>query len=190
MSQHLPDDLDSALAPHLEYFAERVNLLFAYHFCTLEFEHDQDFTRDASENDRAWSLKTIQNACLHTSLIALRDLDDFFTPRNRTTRSDDLRASDFGLARSLSYLTKGERERINKLIAHSTQHGAANVDYKWDILEMMSKAVPLSLAFLDWIKTDYSLLQFNMWTAAAGIYAKTNAVFEYVKKEAEKRRVQ
>jgi len=189
VSKQPPNDLDERLAPHLEYFAERANLLFAYHLCVLEFEGDSDFLRDTSETDRAWSLKTIKNACLHTSLVALRDLDDFFTPRNLRTPIDDLRASDFGLATPLSFLTREERDRINKLIAHTTQRGAANVGCRWEILELLSKAVPQSLAFLDWVKTHYTLKQFNIYTAAVVTHAKTKGIYEYIKKEAESRRM-
>jgi hypothetical protein len=79
----MPDEAarDDELFPLLEYFAEKLNLVFSHFFCTLEFEQDEDLCGDVAKNARTWSLKTIQNACLHTTLIALRDLDDFLTPR-------------------------------------------------------------------------------------------------------------
>jgi hypothetical protein len=83
MNDDSADDLDERIAPHLEYFADRSNLLFAYHFCVLHFQDDDDFRGDPSESDRVWTIKTIQTACLHTSLIALRGLGRFFHPKNK-----------------------------------------------------------------------------------------------------------
>ena len=188
MNEQPSTDRDKLWASHLEYVAERVNLLFAYHLCTLEFERDVDFTGDATKILRAWSLKTIQNACLHTSLIALRNLDDFFTPRNAETWKDDLRASDFEAGKTGSFLSTSERDRINKLIAHTTLHGSSNVDYKWKILAMIERAVAQSLAFLELMKTKSSVNQFNTWTAAIIVHSKTKELFEHIKNEAETRK--
>lgn len=185
MSDDSAENLDRKVAPHLEYFADRSNLLFSYYFYILEFRDDEDFAKEASENDRVWMLKTIQNACLHTSLIALRDLEDFFTARTSRTKQDDLRASDFGMSQSLTFLTAEERKWINKLIAHTTQHGAAKVGYRWDLLELISKAVAQCDAFLEWIKKNYSLEHFNTWTAAAATQAKTKAILKAIQQEAK-----
>ena len=180
------DNLDERIAPHLEYFADRSNLLFAYHFCVLEFRGDEDFHGDPSESDRVWMIKTIQTACLHTSLIALRDLEDFFTPRTKNSKPDDLKASDFGMEIPLRFLTADERNWINKLIAHTTQHGASRVGHRWDILELISKAVAQCDAFLDWIKKNYSLEHFYTWTAAAATQAKTKAILKAIQDESKR----
>ena len=82
ISEDNPEDLDRTYAAHLEYFADRINLLFSYHFWVLEFRGDEDIRDNVAYNDRTWALMTMKNACLHTSLIALRDLDDFLTPRS------------------------------------------------------------------------------------------------------------
>jgi hypothetical protein len=73
------------------YFAERVNLIFSYFYCTLEFEPDEDFRTNPANNGRAWALQTIQSACLHSTLIALRDLNDVLTTRGPHSKPDDLR---------------------------------------------------------------------------------------------------
>jgi len=125
----------------LEYFAERLNLVFSYFFCTLEFSKDDDLSGDAGKSDRAWALQTIQNACLHTTLIALRDLDDFLTPRTTGCRPDDLKASDLGFRRSLSFLGKSERTAINKNIAHSTLPGAFAAGFRWKVFELAKKGI-------------------------------------------------
>lgn len=184
MSDESPEDIDRALAAHLEYFADRTNLLFSYHFCIFEFREDDDFDGNVAENDRAWSLKTIRNACLHTSLIALRDLDDFFTPRTRNIKRDDLRASDFGCPRTLRFLTEDERKWINKLIAHTTQHGALKRGYGWDILELISKAIAQTDAFLEWMKSAYIDSHLDTWLAALGTQARTKSILKAIQTEA------
>jgi len=185
MNNESADDLDKRVAPHLEYFADRSNLLFAYHFSVAEFKGDKDFSKDVSESNRAWALKTIQNACLHSSLMAVRDLDDFFTPRTSKTQMDDLRASDFGMLKSLRFLIDNERISINKLIAHTTQHGSSNLGYKWDIHELIFKAAAQCDAFLEWIKDSCnSSDHFETWTSALAIQAKTKSILKWAQKEA------
>jgi hypothetical protein len=78
MSDHF-GKTDSELAPLLEHFGERSNRVFAYFFCALEYDSDDDMRADSVHNDRAWMLQIIENACIHETLIALRDLDDFFS---------------------------------------------------------------------------------------------------------------
>lgn len=175
---------DDGISPHMEYFAERVNLLFSYYFCFLEIHGDEDLQDDPSVNARTWMLQTMQTACLHTSLIALRDLDDFFTPRTPKSKKDDLKASDFGVNDSLKFLTGTERRSINKLIAHTTRLGASNQLYSWDILELIAKAISQVDQFLDIIKKEYGLLEhFNTYTAAIVLQKKTKSIFDYIKRE-------
>ena len=76
---------DAKLAPLLEHFGERQNRVFAYFYCESEFGGDEDLRADSIHNDRAWTLQIIENACIHETLIALRDLDDFFAPRTKET---------------------------------------------------------------------------------------------------------
>jgi len=179
---------DEELSPKLEYFAERLNLVFSYFFCSLEFEHDEDLLAEPGKNDRAWALQTIQNACLHTTLIALRDWDDFFTPRNGRSESDDIKASDFGLDKNFSFLTKRERQANNKRIAHTTLQGVQEQKSRWDIFELASKGVSQSLEFLKWIEISYPLPHFLLYTAALVSRTKTKAIFESVAREVSKRR--
>ena len=108
-------ELDEKYAPQLEYFSDRSNLLFSYHFFILEFREDEDLNGDLSTNDRTWMLQTMKNACLHTTLMALRDLDEFFNPEK--AYNTDLRAADFGLDESRQFLTATEREQINPVVS-------------------------------------------------------------------------
>lgn len=135
------------------YFSERLNLVFAYFYCIIEFEEDEDFTADPTENGRAWSLKTIRHACRNTTLIALRDLDDVFLPRSSKARRSwpsDFKISDFGYPKGLTFLADAERDRINEEIAHSTLPGSALRTQPWDIFELATKGIQQSLEFLDW----------------------------------------
>jgi len=179
---------DAKLAPLMEHFGERLNRVFAYFFCALEFEGDDDMRADPTHNDRAWTLQIIENACIHDTLIALRDLDDFFTPRTAKTKPDDLKASDFGLKTRLCFLAASEREMINKLVAHTTTVGAQTHGFRWDILELASKGVSQTLEFLKWVEKEYGLRYFYLCTAAIVIWKKVDSQFAFITGEAEKRR--
>ena len=177
------------MSPILEYFAERLNLGFSIFFCLLEFETEKDLHSDPGKNPHAWALQTIQNACLHTSLIALRDLDDFLTQRDCRSRPDDLKAADFGLTQSYGFLTQPERVAINKLIAHSTTHGVQNQRFGWDVFEILAKGVSQSLEFLRWVEKSYPIIpHYNLHTAAVVTRTKTKSIFDCIANEMKKRR--
>jgi hypothetical protein len=131
-------ETDDRLGPLLEYFAERLNRVFAHFLCVLEFRDDEDAKGDPVKNDRTWTLMTIQNACLHESLIAIRDLDDFLAGRDSKTRADDLTSSDFGDKIRRSFLSRSERKAISKLIAHTTTGGASSQGVRWDVWELLT----------------------------------------------------
>jgi len=178
---------DEAVSSRLEYFAERLNLVFSYFFCTLEFREDEDFAGDPGKNARTWALQTIQNACLHTTLTALRDLDDFLTPRTSGgSRPDDLKASDFGFPHPASFLAESERIAINKYIVHSTLPGVRNVDFRWDVFELATKGIRQAMQFLEW--AEEHLQSFTSWSAAMVCRSHTKAIYDYIAKEFEKHR--
>jgi len=179
---------DEKLARLLEHFAERLNLVFAYFFCTLEFEDDEDFAGNPGTSNRTWALQTLQKACLHTTLVALRDLDDFFAPRTEKSRQDDLRASDFGYPGSLTFLGLSEREAINKIIVHSTLPGANAGETRWDIFEMATKCVKQSDQFLEWTEQHLASDAFLTWTAATVCRRKTQAIYGYVARAVDARK--
>ena len=150
------DDDDDAVINLVGYFAERVNLVFSYFYCVIMFGDDEDFTANPFDNARAWGLQTIRDACLHTTLIALRDLDDVMSSRTAGTRDDDLRISDFGYSKRLTFLTKSERERINKEVAHATLPGSEPTKRPWDIFELATKGVCQSLTFMEWVQQHFA----------------------------------
>lgn len=179
---------DEFVSARLEYFAERLNLVFSYFFCTLEFSEDEDFTDNPGKSDRTWALQTIQNACLHTTLIALRDLDDFLTPRTAHSKPDDLKASDLGFPQTGSFLAKLERDDINKRIAHSTSLGVQSVGFRWDVFEIATKGIRQAIQFLEWAEQHFGLEHFLTWSAALVCRRKTQAIYNYIAKEVEKHR--
>jgi hypothetical protein len=153
------DDIDEKLAPRMEYLGERLNRVFAYFFFVFEFDGDEDFDADPAMNPRAWRLATIKCACLETTLMALRDLDDFLRPRDpkKSRFQDDIRASDFGYPGNHSFLNQTEREDINRRVAHTTTTGAASPTFQWDVLELATKGNLQALDFLRWVEKEYGL---------------------------------
>lgn len=186
------DDTDARLTPLMEYFGERLNRTFSFFLCVLEFEDDEDMHADPTSNARAWSLQTIKNACMDTTLIALRDLDDFFTEPDlaklKPHEKDSIWALNFGYGGSHTFLTTSERKMINKLIAHTTTVGAASQGFRWDILELVTKGVSQCLEFLNWIENEYGFAHFNLYTAALVIRNQSRSHLTFVRSEAEKRR--
>ena len=182
------DNTDARLAPLMEHFSERLNRAFAYFFCALEFDGDEDLRADPTHNARAWSLQTIENACIDTALFALRDLDDFLTTRTTHTEPDDIRASDFGYKGSHRFLTPSEREKINKLVAHTTTVGAASQGFRWDVLELATKGVSQCMEFLKWVEKEYGLAHFNLYTAALVIRNRSESQLAFICSEAERQR--
>lgn len=179
---------DETVSAQLEYFAERLNLVFSYFFCTLEFREDEDFAGEPGKSDRTWALQTIQNACLHTTLIALRDLDDFLSPRSPRSKPDDLKASDFGFPHSASFLAESERTAINKNIAHSTLPGVRTVGFRWDVFELATKGIRQAMLFLEWAEKHFGMDHFLTKSAALVCRRKTQAIYDYIAKEVEKHR--
>ena len=178
---------DDALSPLLEYFLERLNRIFAYHFSMVEFA-GEDALRDVSAmNGRAWGLQTIQNACLHDTLMAIRDLNDFLSPRNDRSKPDDLKAADFGYPVNGAFLAVSELRAINKRVAHITQTGVKDQSTPWDIWELISKCVAQADAFLSWIEREYGLGHFLVHSAALVGRTRTKKVHEYLRRKVGRR---
>ncbi len=180
----MPDDdwNDEVVANVLGYFAERVNLVFSYFYCTFEFETDEDFAANPAKNGRAWALQTIRTACLHSTLIALRDLDDVLTPRTQKSKDDDLKVSDFGYPSGHSFLGRSERTRINKMIAHATLPGSKLPAARWAIWALASKGIHQSLSFLKWAEENLD------WSTALFCGTRIQKTYDYFAKIIEERR--
>lgn len=180
---------DESVSAQLEYFAERLNLVFSYFFCTMEFTDDSDFTGESGNRDRTLALQTIRNACLNATLIALRDLDDFLSPRTRHSKADDLKASDFGYATSAGFLAESERNAINKNIAHTTLPGVSGAGIRWDIFELATKGIRQATQFLEWAEKRFGK-HFLSWSAALFSRRRTQEIYDYIAKQVEKHRTE
>ena len=71
--------------------------------------------------EASFEIFTVKNACVESTLLSVRDIDDFFRPRVVSDRGSDLRATDFyGFKSPGPFLFATERESINQWIAHLT----------------------------------------------------------------------
>jgi len=171
---------DEQISHMIGFFADRLNLVFTHFFCTIEFDGDEDFAAPPTiKNARALRLRMIRNACLHTTLLALRDLDDVLDVRRPKKWPTDLKISDFGFPHSLGFLGKSERDSINTIIAHSTIP-SAKISYRWDAFELTSKCIRQSIAFLEWIEKNRD------WSSALFCRTGIQSTYDYVAKELKK----
>lgn len=175
----------------VQHFGERALLVFAWFFFETEFKDDPDKTVTSVLSIRGTSvLPTIQNACFITTLMATRDIDDFFTTRQtanklkRQSNITDLKASDLGLQTDLNFLRDDERLRINKELVHSTDRAAyGNLHDAWNIGELTGRCVSQSLQFLDGLQSSLPPVQYDEAIAAARFFAdRIREAREYVKK--------
>lgn len=158
----------------IAYFADRLSLVFAHFFCAIEFDGDKNSSAPPTLNDpRALGVRMIRSACMHTTLLALRDLDDVLRTRPPKSRPDSIYISDFGYPHSLAFLAVSERTSINKAIAHSTTVGA-DVSHGWDIFKLVTKCLNQSNIFFDWLEQHRDRL--------SALYCRTGiqSTYDYV----------
>jgi len=167
---------DDSMSNMVAFFADRLNRIFAHYFCIIEFYGDKDIkTPPSFSHPRRLGLHSIQAACFHETLMALRDLDDVFSKQSKK-KNDDLRISDYGYPGSLRFLSVSERNSINKAIAHSTTYGA-DISLRWDTFELVSKCVRQSLTFLEWIEKNED------W--GSGFFCRTSiqSTYDYISRK-------
>jgi hypothetical protein len=108
---------------------------------------------------RVGEIQLLENAALESTLMSLRDIDDFFDDVS-ASKPDDLRVADFGVfAHSGRYLTRTERQILNKALAHLTDFRiteAPEVD-TIDGTEAIAKAVNKIEKFLEFLANEFSL---------------------------------
>ena len=179
----------------VQHFGDRVMLVFAWFFFNVEFKDDPDRESLDPLSIRGTSvLPNVHNACFIATLMAMRDINDFFTPREacrtagRPTKITDLKASDLGLESNLSFLAEAERKRINQELIHSTHQAAyGDSDGRWDVGELTAKCISQSVHFLDWIQSNLPPVQYGAAVAAAHFYAeRIREACNYVKKRLAK----
>ena len=104
----------------------------------------------------------LQNAALESSLMSIRDLDDFFASR-LGARSDDIVASDYGYPAGKQFLIFEERDGINKKLAHLTYRAAQERGQfpsqpnrrVWNNADLVGKAGSRFIAFLDHLEMNF-----------------------------------
>ena len=91
MAGNPPVNNNERAALLVQHFGDRVLLVFS-HFCfLLEFKKDQDLLKNPGIDARGFFiLPAIRNACLITTLMAVRDLDDFLSCRGARGRPQSL----------------------------------------------------------------------------------------------------
>ncbi len=125
-----------------------------YHWWTLE-HFNPSFATDTT-------CITIKNAALESSLMSIRDLDDFFLSR-ADARQDDLIASDYGFPAGRNFLSGIERDAINKKLAHLTYRSIQELQKDplrrnprtWNNAEMVNRAASLLLDFFDHLESVF-----------------------------------
>jgi hypothetical protein len=107
-------------------------------------------------------LQLLDIAALESTLMSLRDIDDFFNTR---ARADDLRATDFGAFQDMgSYLQPSEREILNKALAHLTDFRISTKQKavvpppanELDVFDITARAVAMSAKFLDFLSITFA----------------------------------
>jgi hypothetical protein len=179
---------DAELGSAMEYFAERLNRVFSYFFFVIEYTDDEDLKGDPSDSGRVWMLKTMQNACMEMTLIAIRDLEDVLSERRGCQRESDFKAVDLGYPRPASFLTKAERDGINETIAHTTTKGPAAVGWKWEMWDLATRAISQSLDFLNWFEGHYGISYYHAYTAALLCRTQTEKIQSVLASEFDRRR--
>ena len=151
MKSNLPHHEDDSVAEMIHHFGSRLFLVFSSFFFLDEFKKDKEFINKFSKEPypdiRGFSLAIIQTACLNSTLLAIRDLDDFFKPRTRDSRDDVLKASDLEYQVSLEFLTQSERKRISKIIMHSTVTAVENQAAEWTFKNLLQNALLKAFTF-------------------------------------------
>lgn len=101
----------------------------------------------------ASDLIAIKNSALESSLMSVRDLDDFFASNPR--HPDDMVATDYGFPPARQFLTPAERQGINKKLAHLTYQAvrehrhlpAIHTARTWNNADLVNRAMARTLDF-------------------------------------------
>jgi len=110
----------------------------------------EDFAPYLDPEDMIWGLDRaadlLSDATMLQSFLALRKLDDFFG--GVKPRAGDLTASDFGIdvpsvlgEVGNTFLTKDEREKVNKGVAHLTEDLSLEADSEVDLHEILKRSI-------------------------------------------------
>ena len=114
-------------------------------------------------NDEKFAAITIRNSCVESALLSVRDLDDFFRPRDKRDRDSDVRATDFEKYSSPGpFLSDAERNSINQWVAHLTYQPvwtgttgiSPDAEQNWNTAELVGKATRAVIGFLSHLELE------------------------------------
>ena len=88
----------------------------------------------------------MRSAIMDTVLLNIRCLDEFLIPGGQ---KDDIRASNFNGCTTPSFLTKPERDSINKHLAHMTSDRVQNPQQGWDLDDLAKRGLLNGINFLE-----------------------------------------
>ena len=138
----------------VDLFINRLEQAFAFYFWA---KYVQPML--PKHSDLKHSIEVVQNACVQSTLICIRDLDDFFATTNKRFEND-LRAQDFFGYKSLgSFLTDEERNNIHWRIVHLTYEGiwtgttgiAPDRNVDWNPKDFWAKTTRRAFHFMDYL---------------------------------------
>jgi hypothetical protein len=121
----------------------------------------------------------LENACVDSSLVALRAFEDFVTAHR--SKPDDLIATDFpGLAITSPGIGLDQRTKINKHIAHLTHLDLEDELHCYSYRDCLDAVMAAAIAFCDHvvekISDDHGLHQFAVGTKEVCVAVRDNYV--------------
>lgn len=154
MSKRVPIPKAVAAEAWQDVLSRAFQMFAYYHWWTL-VQFNPSFATDTT-------CITIKNAALESSLMSIRDLDDFFLSRV-DARQDDLIAADYGFHAGKNILSGVERDAINKKLAHLTYRSTQELQKDplrrnprtWNNAELVNRATSLLLDFLDHLESAF-----------------------------------
>lgn len=143
----------------------------------------EDFAKFLDEEDMVAGLgrgaELTADATRLMSFVVLRKLDDFL--RGTRSKPDDLVAADFGIhvpgvlaGIGETLLTEDEREKINKGVAHLTEHLTLDADSEVDLQAILSRSMPAFTRLTSGLRTADTSQEASQWLD------KTEALIERV----------
>ena len=90
----------------------------------------------------------LRNAAIESSLMTLREIDAFFL--SGKSYPTDMRAVDFAFTVGKPFLSKDERDSINRILAHLTYHAVepGRGKHHWNVADLTRKMWSVFLPFL------------------------------------------
>lgn len=116
------------------------------------------------------NLSLLQNAAIETSLLSVRALNEFFRPRTRQTRADDVVADDYpGFSTPGPFLTEVEARELNKRVFHITCQEQPLATVSWNLADLSVRAATQTAHFLGFLSNDAALSLTERTKAAASL---------------------